>query len=65
MAEHYSRLEAMLMQPDLFSVLTPACRDCRKLDPKPINPGVHYCHGFMMWRGAEERVERCPYRQAA
>jgi hypothetical protein len=40
---------------------TPPCSECSKLGP-PINPNVHYCDGFKMWRGADERVP-CNYRQ--
>lgn len=53
------------MQPDLFTRLIPPCGECPKLDPQPINPGVHYCRGFMTWRLESERVEPCPYRSQA
>lgn len=39
----------------------PPCGECALLGP-PINPNVHYCDGFKMWRGADERVP-CNYRR--
>jgi hypothetical protein len=52
----------MSPQQDLFALLTPPCAECPQLDPQPINPGVHYCHGFMTWQLADARVEGCRYR---
>lgn len=53
------------MQLDLFTASAASvapCSTCPNLDAKPINPGVHYCWGYMTWRGADERVDACTYR---
>jgi hypothetical protein len=53
-----------MQQPDLFAVLTPPCHECQNWG-KPIDSGVAYCHGEMTWRGPDERVEGCVYRERA
>lgn len=30
------------------------CGHCHHLDPVAINPGVHYCHRFKLWRMSHE-----------
>lgn len=47
---------------DIFAGLTPACGECQHLG-QPIESGVSYCHGEMTWRGAQERVLGCVYRE--
>jgi hypothetical protein len=53
-----------VIQPDLLQLLTPECGDCPNLG-EPINSGIRYCHGFLVWRWATDRIEACPYRAAA
>jgi len=46
---------------DLFdhADLKPPCRQCVHLDTVPINPDVHYCRRYMVFRRASMRVA-CP-----